>query len=710
MVGDVIVVAWIDRRQALGGARREDLSLASVRVTASGLMIQQREVGGGPAGVIARTPTLALTSTALAVGGQYQSAAATDPDGGPGATWLAVGGNPDGGLWDLFDLGPQAGPPHLAGVLNTFVGAYQRGSHLVLAASLDGGPWAATSVDAGLTGAPRLAIIGPDAHLAAAVDGFIAVGRVAEWFGARGPNHRFDGGELVDLIRLPSGAPLVVYRTDGGTVLVDIDRSVSTDVDARLDSITPFAEGALAFGLQQGMLVTFRYRDGGLGPAMRWNSGQVLGLSGNDERAVVVEQDGRGLSLRLVLPRPQGGLEVASGSTRLTEAPGAQRRPSAMWDRSLERFVLAWDAEAFDPAWTSGAATVSLEGVVAPIVPSVDNAPVTGGTFVRLHVAPDGAQAFSRNFAPGWSLQTLGPGLQPIEAELQLPSGDWHASFAPRGSIAWRARGPLGAEVARSFDGVSPQVGLVAGVVGRCAAVLADEHWLPVWRNAGLEFEVFMADGSRDTIDTAVQPAPGSVCATRVDDSHLVATWVRSPVSVQLALFRRTGGSTPGLELEAQVQLPTVAPLDPVAAAVPGGTIMAWSADAGERLEAAFVPADGGLPRLVVLTSQRALLGAPTLAAAPSGDALVAWHEFDHRAGAFSVAARLLRLAPGPFDAGTDGGAPDAGPIEPTPAAPAIVFNPVSCGCTEGPGPALLITLLLVAARRRREPPTRARR
>lgn len=708
----LVFVHWSDRRLALPDDPREDLWEAIVPLD-GGVSAQTRLALRSPRGTAARSPSVAvgLSRWALAWEQTIVLDQALGFDAGTRFALVGVGDAMGGDAGIVRLLTATGTAPRVASLGDTFALTFSNAGRLFLGLSVRGEEPTADLVPVTPLSPPRIARVGNSLFVGttlAAGDGgaptFVS-GPLESWAGIDGGRPVMGPpGRLVELVGTSVGTAIALLQVDGGSSFVEGNAAAPYEGD--VTGLAPFSTGALAIAPGAGVLL--QVSQGTRRPYMWPSLERMLAVGGATVGAAVVQETSRGLSLRQVFPLPDGGLRIEPRAAPLTLALRPQRLPSVAWAQAVGGFLVGWDEYASNDKWLSAGAFVALDGAIREVLPALDPTSEDGPTQTRLYASPDRMTvALARRRGTDWWLRSFNVQNQRFDRDLiRLPIAARHASFDPSFSVVWREDPKL--SVATSVDRFDTPL---AGEGIRCGAVLEGSHWLPRWRGRQLDFRVFSPDASVDGPQSdIVEPDAGSLCASRADDRSGIVVWARDGQRVGVLPFG------PGAGEENFGQLRTLEarqPVDPVAVAFDGGTLVVWSTGT-TGVEGAVIPSGSGPSIPVTFRADATFVGPPALAIAPSGEALVAWHEFDEQGESLRVRARVFRpLVPSatdagaPQDAGVDAGEPDGGlPIDGGAMGGPTVFQANGCGCQAGTGGAqLAMVMALLAARARRRRP-----
>ncbi|MDX2010894.1 MAG: hypothetical protein SFW67_11915 [Myxococcaceae bacterium] len=702
----LIVVLWVDGRTSVTGIDREDL--AGVAVDRQTLEVLARFRGESPPGTGARTPSLAIGNNGSSLGWfqDVTNAQLTGLDAGRFGVFAVTGP----GLNETSGPipGDGASVPRVAAFGVTHLAALRLGPALVVSTSVDGGRWTTTVPAPGrpIQGEVRVARVGANLIIAATQsDGGIVSGTPDEWAAQTGL--RLDRtGTLVDLVESGTGRRVLITSDGSGTMFADGQLEVLTP--ERVDLVASFPGGVLASsGGAKPLLIRV---EGARDSRSMWVGERIIGLAGDGTGAVAVERGGRGLSLRPIGSRADGGLAVAPTSTLVTTALRAQVGPSVAWHEATQQFVVVWDEQDTPTTWRTGSAAVRLDGTTVDLRSTVGVTPTTGRPFSSLAASAhaDGTLLLGRTDSTAWTLTELGPDLRPGRVIASQARGGWQAVAGAKAVLAWRTA--PNAFIGRFADG--GVVSLVSDGV-RCVAAVGTDHVVPYWEAGRLMLSFLEPSSIRKTLPIPVTPPANDLCATPLDDTAGVVTWA-DRASIRQLVFTNDGGGTAWKLLPAIQATPQ--PIAPITVPVPGGLAVFWSAG-GQGIGAQFVPADGGAGFDGALREDAGFVGEPAVAVSSQGSVLVAWHELDREEDTLRVRARLLvQSTPAqPVDGGVDAGRldggtnPDAGTLDAGPALPRVdgrlaevQFIANGCGCTAGSGAATLGLLLLLSRWTRR--------
>jgi hypothetical protein len=709
----LVFVHWSDRRLALPDDPREDLWEAIVPLD-GGVSAQTRLALRSPRGTAARSPSVAVGLSRWALAWEQRIVLDQALGFDAGTRFAIVGlGDATGGDAGIVRLLTATGTaPRVASLGDTFALTFSNAGRLFLGLSVRGEEPTAELVPVTPLSPPRIARSGNTLFVGTTLadDAGAATlvrGPLESWAGIDGGRPVVGPpGTLVELVGTAAGTTIALLRGDRAYSFVE-GNTEGPQYPGNVTGLAPFSNGALAIAPDDRVLL--RVSQGTL-QSEGWPHERMIAVGGAPVGAAVVQEtsQGKGLSLRQVFPLPDGGLRIEPRAAPLTLALRPQRLPSVAWAQAVGGFLVGWDEYAANDKWLSAGAFVALDGGIREVLAGVDNTPEDGPTQTRLYASPDRMTvALARRFGTDWMLRSFNVQNQRFDRDLiRLPIAARHASFDPSFSVVWREDPKL--SVATSVDRFDTPL---AGEGIRCGAVLEGSHWLPRWRGRQLDFRVFSPDASVDGPQSdIVEPDGGSLCASRADDRSGIVVWARDGQRVGVLPFG------PGAGEESFGQLRTLEarqPVDPVAVAFDGGTLVVWSTGT-TGVEGAVIPSGSGPSIPVTFRTDAGFVGPPALAIAPSGEALVAWHEFDEQGESLRIRARLFRpLIPSatdagaPQDAGLDAGEPDGGlPIDGGAMGSATVFQANGCGCQAGTGGAqLAMVMALLAARARRRRP-----
>lgn len=450
------------------------------------------------------------------------------------------------------------------------------------------------------------------------------------------------------------------------------------------------------------------------------------------------------LFLRAITP-DGGSFSPAADATLISQTRAPQRDPSVVWSERETAFLVAYSEYTADRRWETLFATVALDGS--------STLPRAFGNLSPLGT-PGRPRVLRRPSSPGLALLIDTTTTSSALFEF-LPTGIGYDLDAPNGlTQANNAGAALGDRNAIMWDRSttvatsSGSVMLAPWTPPSCAAYANGQHWLFGFErgDGGALRQVRVNDAaSTNFLSQTVAGLTGAapVCATSTADGQvLIGVYEASDGALGVfavnANARADGGVVPlrnALVFDggAGATKPKAVPFGDSA------LLVGWETVAG--VSAALVSDAGVTP--LDLESGRALDARNlALATSPSGVVAVAWQEFSPALASSQIQVRLIippgrdagvdgGLAdggsPGPdggstpdggadaggvsFDAGVtdadagldDGGVVDAGSMDGGSAvATAVVFAPVSCGCSSGPGAVAGLAVCLLRRWRRR--------